>query len=506
MKRYGLPIVLSATLAFGALAGCAATSQASSTDSGSSAATASSIVASTASLEDDESSSSASSVEAASSSAAAASDSASASSTSTTATSELPDLSDQFSDRDLEQTADTSSAKSITVADGEDVSITEEGVYVLSGTAKNCTITVSADDAAKVQLVLDGLTITNETKPAVFVTSADKVFVTTTEGSTNTLTVSGELAAIGDEKVTGAIHSKDDITFNGKGTLVVSSTANGIVGKDDVKFTGGTYQITAGNHTIKGNDSVRIADGTFELTATKDGIHADNSDDQTLGYVYIKGGSFTMNADSDGIEGDAFVVVDGGTMNMKAAEGIEGTIVKINDGEINIEATDDGINATSKSTDYNVLLEINGGKLTINMGQGDTDALDANGDLIVNGGTIDITGQFAFDFDGQGQLNGGTVTVNGERVTEIANSMQMGGGMGGRGDMGGMGGQGQRPDRGDVSGQAPQGGFGGHGHGPRGDMSGQGSQSTQPDQSGSADSANSSSSASALGSEGSTQA
>ena len=396
----------------------------------------------------------------------------------------MPDLTDQFSDRDLEQTADTASAKSITVADGEDVSITEEGVYVISGTAKNCTITVNADDTAKVQLVLDGLSITNETKPAIFVTSADKVFVTTTDGSTNTLTVTGELAAIGDEKVTGAIHSKDDITFNGKGTLVVSSSANGIVGKDDVKFTGGTYQITAGNHAIKGNDSVRIADGTFELKATKDAIHADNSDDPALGYVYVKGGTFTMDAGSDGIEGDAFVVVDGGTMSIKGAEGIEGTTVKINDGEISIEASDDGINATSKSTAYSVLLEINGGKLTVNMGSGDTDALDSNGDLIVNGGTVDITAQFAFDFNGQGQLNGGTVTVNGEQVTEIANSMQMGGGKGGQGQ------RGERPDMGGMSGQAPQGGFGGHGHGPHGNMSSQSSDA---------------SSTGTLGSEGSTQ-
>ena len=70
------------------------------------------------------------------------------------------------------------------------------------------------------------------------------------------------------------------------------------------------------------------------------------------------------------------------------------------------------------------------------MGQGDTDALDSNGDLFINGGTVDITAQFPFDYDGQGQLNGGTVTVNGEQVSELTNQMM--GGMGGMG--GGMGG------------------------------------------------------------------
>ena len=264
------------------------------------------------------------------------------------------------------------------------------------------------------QLVLDGLTITNTDAPAIYVLSADKVFVTTSDGSTNELAVTGTFATTDtSSNVDGVIFSKDDITLNGKGTLTINSSNNGIVGKDDVKITGGTYKITAGNHAIQGKDSVRIADGTFELTATKDGIHAENSDDQTLGYVYIKGGTFTIKADSDGIEGDAIVQIEGGTFTIDAAEGIEGTEVRIVDGTIGINATDDGINATSKSTAYSPLIQVDGGAITVNMGQGDTDAFDANGSIVINGGTIDITAQSAFDFDNQGQINGGTVTVNG---------------------------------------------------------------------------------------------
>ena len=61
------------------------------------------------------------------------------------------------------------------------------------------------------------------------------------------------------------------------------------------------------------------------------------------------------------------------------------------------------------------------------MGQGDTDAIESNGDLVINGGTLNITAQSPFDYDGTGQLNGGTIIVNGKTTTELTN--QFGGGM-----------------------------------------------------------------------------
>ena len=79
-----------------------------------------------------------------------------------------------------------------------------------------------------------------------------------------------------------------------------------------------------------------------------------------------------------------------------------------------------------------VVFEMNGGSLTIVMGQGDTDAIDSNGSIYINGGTIDITAQSPFDYDYAAEYNGGTITVNGQQVDSINNSM-----MGGFGPMGG---------------------------------------------------------------------
>ena len=346
----------------------------------------------------------------------------------------LLDVDGMFSDRDLKQEADLSDATYFTLQSGQDVTITSEGVYVIQGSATDTSIIVEAD-SSKVQIVLDGVTITNSDAPAIYVKSADKVFVTITD-SENTLVVTGSFTADGDTNTDAVIYSKDDLVFNGLGTLNISSTANGISGKDDIKFTGGTYNITSEEDAVEAKDSIRVSGGSFTIRTGKDALHSEDSDDTSKGFIYISGGSFDIDAEGDGIQATTILMIDGGTFDINASEGLEATYVQINDGTLNIEASDDGINASAKSSDVDVVIEINGGSLTINMASGDTDALDANGDLYINGGTVDITAQFAFDFDGKAELNGGTVTVNGDEVTEITNSMTFGGG-GGQSGFGG---------------------------------------------------------------------
>ena len=345
------------------------------------------------------------------------------------------DTTDLFSERDLTQSVDTTSATVVTVQSGQDVQVTQEGVYVITGEAANATIVVEADDSAKVQLVLSGVNISNDDFPAIYVKSADKVFVTTAEGTSNILQVTGAFVADGDTNTDAVIFSKDDRTLNGLGSLTIGSTGNGVTSKDDLKVTGGSYALNVGEDALEANDSIRIADGSFDITSSKDALHAENDEDDTLGYIYICGGSFNIQAGDDGIQATTVLQIDNGTFTIDAVEALEATYVQINGGTLNITSSDDGINATYKSNSMGTpMIEVRGGDITINMGAGDTDAIDSNGDLVVSGGNINITAQSAFDFDGNVSFTGGTVTVNGEQLTEITNSMMMGGPMG---DMGG---------------------------------------------------------------------
>ena len=350
------------------------------------------------------------------------------------------DTGNMFTDRDLAQTADLADAQYITLASNQNVDITEEGVYVISGSANDVTITVNvADKDAKVQLVLDGASITNSSSPAIYVVSADKVFVTTTEGSANSLSVTGTFEADGETNTDAVIFSRADVVVNGLGTLNISSTDNGISSKDLLKVTGSTLNITSTSDALEANDGVAISGGTITIDSQKDAINAGDDDDATKGFVYISGGNLTMSATSQGINAQTIAQIDGGSLTINAKEGIEATYVQINDATLNISANDDGINATTNSTAYDVAIDIKGGSITIKMASGDTDALDSNGGLYISGGTIDITAQSPFDFDGAGALTGGTVTVNGSEVTQLTNQMMGGPGGGqaqGSGSMG----------------------------------------------------------------------
>lgn len=338
----------------------------------------------------------------------------------TTAPEIIIDSSEMFTERDLVQVPDLTQAISLSLEDGKDLVIQEEGIYLLSGSYTDTMIIIEADDEAKVQLVLDNLAITNGSKPAVYVKSGDKVYLTSLEGDSS-LKVTSQFVPDGETNLDAVVYSKSDLVLNGEGTLTIrSDKANAVSTKDDLKITGGTYNIVSLEDGLEANDSIWIYDGVINISTSKDALHAENEEDEDLGYIYIEGGVLNIAAADDAIRGNSSVTINGGEINIDAsAEGIEATQIHINGGKITLYSTDDGINATQK-TSHNMEIVVNGGEINVAMASGDTDGFDSNGDFIINGGTITVEGGMAaFDVDGTVAFNDGLVIVDGVVQEEI---------------------------------------------------------------------------------------
>lgn len=253
----------------------------------------------------------------------------------TTVTPTNIDSSQIFSDRDFEIGYDETTSAQITLngtsascdsnavqISGSTVTITDEGTYILNGTLENGMVIVDAEDTDKIQLVLNGVSITNESSASIYIRQADKVFITTNTDTKNSLSNGGSYTAIDDNNIDAVIFSKADLTLNGAGTLSIhAEEGHGIVSKDDVIVTSGTYDITAASHGISGKDRVGIANGTFTIVSGKDGIHAENTEDTSLGYVYLENGTYDITAEGDGISAENVLQIEDGSFKIQTGEG-----------------------------------------------------------------------------------------------------------------------------------------------------------------------------------------
>ena len=305
----------------------------------------------------------------------------------------------------LSGTSATASSDSVQIK-GSKVIIKEEATYVISGSL-NGMLVVDAPDTAKLQLVLSGVDITSEASAALYILEADKVFVTLADGTTNTLANGGSFIAVDDNNIDGALFSKQDLTLNGSGSLTVTSTAgHGIVCKDDLVITGGTYVVNSASHGLDANDSVRIINAALTIDAGKDAIHCENSDDATKGFVYISSGSIKAEAEGDGIAASAYMQIEGGNIDLLVGGGSENGSKAHSDnfggfmggghgggrpgsmgfGNSQNTTTEENSSSMKGLKSANSML-ISGGTITVNSAD---DAIHSDVSLTINGGTFTI--------------------------------------------------------------------------------------------------------------------
>ena len=352
----------------------------------------------------------------------------------------------------------------VKVKSGAALAIGGTGTLTVDGNAKNgikgaadAVITV-AEVKLNINAADDGLSCDDEL---------------TIAGGTLSITAGGD--AVKASPDTGDTENPDttslgNVTISG-GTLTLNATEDGIQADGDLTISGGTFHVkTNGGHTtaftddsasckgFKAGGALTVTGGTLTVDSADDALHA-NAD------VSITGGTLTLATGDDAVHADNDLVI--GTkgasststprINITASyEGLEGTTVTVYSGDIDVVASDDGVNAANstlgeRSDKY--AISIAGGDLYIDAG---SDGLDSNNDINITGGKVEVYGadammDAAIDYDGTFTLSGGTLFGAGmepsagtQAYIAVGETSPSGGGMGG-GPNGQGGGQGMTP-------------------------------------------------------------
>ncbi len=340
----------------------------------------------------------------------------------------------EFSSEDINTDYDTENAVSVklsgssaditgngAVLDGNIIRISAAGTYILSGTMDDGQIVISAGKDDTVQLVLDNVSVTAKTTPALYAEQCGKTILLLADGSENTFSDgNSDTTDSEDEKSpNAAVFCQDDLTIVGNGSLTVNGNANnGITSKDTLRIASGTVTVNAAHHGITGKDNIAIEGGTVSVTAqTGDGIRStySDTDKDDKGHVFIQNASITVLSGKDAIQAEKNLTINSGTFDITTGDGAKETS---SDNGFDMRGGFNFNNNDSSSEDTDSLkalkagnnIIINGGTFHINAYD---DALHSNGDVTVTGGAFHIqSGDDGIHADNTLTIKNGEITVS----------------------------------------------------------------------------------------------
>lgn len=369
--------------------------------------------------------------------------------------------------------ADTAGANdenaAVKVKSGASLSLSGIGTLTACGNAKN-----GIKGASDAVITVDELTLNIEAADDGL--SCDDEL--TIKGGRVNITAGGDAVKASpdtDDAENPDTTSLGNVTVSG-GTMTLTAANDGVQADGDLTISGGTFAVTAnGGHTtaliddsasckgLKAGKTLTVSGGTVNVDSADDALHAND--------VTVSGGTLTLASGDDAVHADNDLVVgvqgSSSTSNPKiditaSYEGLEGTTVSVYSGDIDVAASDDGVNAANsdlgeRSDKY--AINIAGGDLYIDAG---SDGLDSNNDITMTGGKVEVYGadammDAAIDYDGTFTLSGGTLFGAGMEPgagTQAYVAVGETSPSGGHGGMGG--GQGMtRPDKTDGSTMTP---------------------------------------------------
>ena len=337
--------------------------------------------------------------------------------------------------------------------------ISSAGTYVLSGKLEG-QIYIAAADEDKVELDLNGVSITYGENSPIFVESADEVKIKALKGTSNFVhDTRAEQSEESDVQGPGAIYAKADLKLAGQGGLTIEAAYNnGVHTNKDLEIKNLTLVSSAPNNAVKGNDSISILSGNVTaISYSGDGLKTTSTDlsssSAQRGNVDISGGKVLVYAGGDGIDASYDVNVyrgidedDGSLLNpsltiytnkyspYSSASVLSGAMVDYlgapgqggpgggggipgEDGKVTDKA--DGSAKGIKAANS---INVSGGSITVNAYD---DGLHANygeafdsgakgvGDIIITGGSVNVAASDdGLHADRYLKLAGGAVTVS----------------------------------------------------------------------------------------------
>ena len=328
--------------------------------------------------------------------------------------------------------------------DGNMLTITSAGTYVISGKLDNGQIVVNSEDKNVVRLVLNGTEIKCDDNAPIYIKKAEKAIITLNDGTQNLLTDGANYVfndAQSDEP-SAAIFSKDDLTINGTGTLTVKANyKDGISCKDDLKIMSGNINVISADDGLVGRDMIAVKDGNITVKAGGDGLKSTNDTRSDKGIILIEKGKFDIIAGADGIQaetsvlisdGDFKIATNGGSANgvdktreemggpwekpkdsttttsndseSKSAKGIKASSdITISGGKLSIDSSDDAIHSK-------VSVKIASADIAISSGD---DGIHADSSIEIESGDINITKSYE-------GIESALITINGGKINIVS--------------------------------------------------------------------------------------
>lgn len=298
------------------------------------------------------------------------------------------------------------------------ITIKTSGVYVISGKLDDGQIIVDAEDKGTVRLVLNGVEIHSSTTSSIYVKQAEKTIVSLEEGTENILS-DGEKYVYEDsdeDEPNAALFSKDNLTINGSGKLVVNGHYNnGITSKDQLKITGGTIQIDAVDDGLMGRDLLAIKEGNVSIKAGGDGMKSTNDKDASKATIAIEGGTFDIEAAKDGIQAETSLLIADGDFTVSSGGGSPDTIANRETnrqapGEMSTSSSSsDTATESAKGLKAAVEVAIGGGSFHLDSSD---DAIHSNNSITITGGDLNVaTGDDGIHADSSILTKGGSINI-----------------------------------------------------------------------------------------------